>query len=155
MVSQGTLTNFEQKVEISVSTGFQKGAWFFFLLSLGASPELTNQLNFCSLNENFYPSKRIIFRVSPHLLGVNLTWKMSKVAKRSMFELLKLYEKLFHCFYSLFLSSWCSCNEKLRRFGQYFPNLSGKSLREKVQNAKKVDQLAQLLPLKNLKTLRY
>ena len=30
LVSQGTLTNLEQRVEISVSTGFRKDAFFFF-----------------------------------------------------------------------------------------------------------------------------
>ena len=30
LVSQGTLTNLEQRVEISVSTGFQKDIFFFF-----------------------------------------------------------------------------------------------------------------------------
>lgn len=57
-------------------------------------------------------------------------------------------------FLHMLFSSLCFCSEKLRGFGQYFPNLRGKTLREKVQNAKKVDQLAQLLPLKNVKNVK-
>ena len=158
LVSQGTLTNLEQRVEISVSTGFRKDAFFFFsffLLSLGASPKPTKFLwskwkfwskqthhiqSISSSSGGKFDLKNVQSRKKINVWTPQTVWKIGSLS-------------LF--LHMLFSSLWCFCSEKLRGFGQYFLNLRGKTLREKVQNAKKVDQLAQLLPLKNAKTLRY
>ena len=95
------------------------------------------------------------------LLGGNFDLKIPKVAQKSILKSFKLHEKLFDRFYSyicclhIYDVSVVKSLFVKRLFGLYFRKLEDKNLQKKVQDAKKEDQLAQFLPLKNVKTSCY
>ena len=130
---------------------FSKRGLFLYFIKVLAQKQL-NFRNFHWLPDLNNPSQILTICIST---GVRFDFKNAQNRKKS--PCLKLLASwkfvwLLSFLNILFFLPRCWCGENLRWFEYYLHRLGGKNLETMVQNSQKVDQLAQMSPLNNMKS---